>query len=101
MLCPYCNTDMEEGFLSSIPRARLFWGPEEANYYSDTSFDVSETKPQLLSMEENRLTTHYCPCCDLLLAYRPNREKVTLSYWTGKAKTSTKRLIKKLKKEDF
>lgn len=101
MLCPYCSIEMEDGFLFCASNSRMYWGAENSTYYSDTSFDVSETKPSLFSTEENRLTTHYCSSCDLLLAYRPKREKVTAAYWAAQAKASANRLIKKLKKEDF
>ena len=94
MRCPDCGEDMNEGFLKG-PRGLFFTRNREDSVLEDTSFtiDASGFKERLLY--GSSLPAHYCPFCSLILARRPNRP----SDWT-QAKSSVKRTIKKLKKED-
>ncbi len=95
MICPECRAEMQEGYLISN-RALYFSLEEDGSALEETSFNVGEGGGIHRFVFGSRLPTHYCPECQLLLARRPTKVSDL-----DRMKTSVRRTIKKLKKEDF
>lgn len=95
MICPDCGENMNEGFLKG-PKGLFFTRDREDSVLEDTSFSVDASTLKERFIHGSYLPAHYCPFCSLILARRPNLP----SDWE-QAKTSVKRTIQKLKKEDF
>ena len=96
MRCPDCNEDMTEGFLRG---QGLFFSPNKKGSmveYPAFNVDASELKERMI--HGSYLPAHYCPCCHLILARRPDPNRPSDF---DQVKASVKRTIKKLKKEDF
>lgn len=98
MLCPYCGTEMEAGYLNGTNV--LFWGPhKDSTYGSPGTFELNEMETREYGC---MVTSHYCEACGLLLSY-PVKPK-TIRTWKDLADQTArkaKKAIKALKKEDF
>lgn len=96
MRCPYCETDMTEGFLKSNQALYFSTDKEGGLDATSLSFNLNAGGFKDCFLYGSYLPAHYCPDCQILLAERPNRPSDL-----EQMKSSVKRTIKKLKKEDF
>ena len=90
MRCPYCESDMTEGFLKSS-HVLFFTLDEEDSGLEDTSFCVNPGGLADRFLHGSHLPAHYCPNCRIFLAERPSSEP---------AKPFLQGLLQKIKKED-
>ena len=95
MRCPDCGEDMNEGFLRG---QGLFFSPNKNGSMMEyPAFNVDASNLKELMIHGSYLPAHYCPCCHLILARRPDPDRPSDF---DQVKISVKRTIKKLKKED-
>jgi len=95
MRCPDCGEDMNEGFLRG---KGLFFSPNKNGSMMEyPAFNVDASNLKELMIHGSYLPAHYCPCCHLILARRPDPDRPSDF---DQVKISVKRTIKKLKKED-
>ena len=96
MRCPDCGEDMNEGFLRG--NQSLYFSPTlEGSMMEYPAFNLNDGGLKDRFFHGSFLPAHYCPCCHLILARRPDPDRPSDF---DQVKASVKRTIKKLKKED-
>ena len=97
MRCPDCGEDMTEGFLKSTQHLYFSTAKEGGLDATNLSFHLHAGGFKERMLYGSYLPAHYCPCCHLILARRPDPNRP--SEWE-QAKRSVKRTIKKWTKVD-